>query len=437
MITEHTGQPDERIDPKQSGLPAPATGCRFCGAPLRHTFIDLGHTPLCQSVLTEAQLDQPEQTYPLHAYVCDQCWLVQLKAYVSGESIFGGEYAYFSSYSDSWLAHCERYVEAMIGRFGLDGQSKVVELASNDGYLLQYFVQRGIPALGIEPASNCAAAAEEKGVPTRVAFFGRELATRLASEGEKPDLLVANNVLAHVPDLNDFVGGMKAVLAEDGVITVEFPHLLRLIDGVQFDTIYHEHFCYYSFTTVNRIFAAHGLAVFDVQEIPTHGGSLRVFASHDGGPNAAPLPAVESMLKHEQAYGITDLATYAGFTGRVNKVKHDLLAFLLQAKREGKTVVGYGAPGKASTLMNCCGIRPDLLPYTVDRNTYKQGRYTPGGHIPIFKPDRIRETKPDYVLVLPWNLRDEITQQLAYIRAWGGRCVVPIPELEIVRPSSG
>ena len=410
----------------------PVADCRFCGSQLNHTFVDLGFTPLCESFLTQAELDQPETSYPLHAYVCDQCWLVQLKEYVSGESIFGGEYAYFSSYSDSWLAHCKRYVDDMIHRFGYDGESKVMELASNDGYLLQYFVEQGIPALGIEPAVNCAAAAEEKGVPTRVEFFGRALARQLVGEGQRPDLLIANNVIAHVPDLNDFVGGMKIVLADHGVITVEFPHLMCLMNEAQFDTIYHEHFCYYSFTTINKIFAAHGMTVFDVEELPTHGGSLRIFASHTEGPLANPRPAVAEMLKREAAYGITELKTYSDFACRVESIKHDLLAFLLDAKRAGKSVVGYGAPGKGNTLLNCSGIRPDLLPFTVDRNTYKQGRFTPGTHIPIHEPDRILQAKPDYVLILPWNLREEIVHQLGYIREWGGRCVVPIPKLEVL-----
>lgn len=416
----------------QPDTPPPATGCRFCGEPLRHTFVDLGHTPLCESFLTAAELDLPETHYPLHAYVCDQCWLVQLKEYVSGEAIFGGDYAYFSSFSDSWLAHCKRYAEAMIDRLGLNGQSRVMELASNDGYLLQYFVQRGVPALGIEPARNCAAAAEERGVPTRVEFFGKRFAEQLAGEGESPDLLIANNVLAHVPDLNDFVAGMKQVLKDDGVITVEFPHLLRLMDNVQFDTIYHEHFCYYSFTTVSRLFAAHGMTVFDVEELTTHGGSLRVYAGHTDGPRATPGPSVEVMLEREQAYGVTDLRTYDDFARRVETVKADLLTFLLEARRAGKTVAGYGAPGKGNTLLNCCGIRPDLLPYTVDRNPYKHGRFTPGAHLPIFAPEMIADTKPDFILILPWNLREEIVAQLDFIRAWGGKCVVPIPSLEVI-----
>lgn len=427
-----TDQPSAHVEVQKSDEQASSLCCRFCGAALKHTFVDLGYTPLCESFLSQEELDRPETSYPLHAYVCDQCWLVQLKEYVSGEAIFGGEYAYFSSFSDSWLAHCEHYVGSMIDRFGYNDQSKVMELASNDGYLLQYFVKRGVPALGIEPATNCAAAAEEKGVPTRVDFFGRELARALVDEGQRPDLLIANNVIAHVPDLNDFVGGMKIVLADSGVITVEFPHLLNLMDQTQFDTIYHEHFCYYSFTTMVKLFAAHGMTIFDVQELPTHGGSLRIFAGHNSGPHASPLPTVEAMLERERAYGITDLKTYADFASRVETIKHDLLRFLLDAKRDGKTVVGYGAPGKGSTLLNCCGIRPDLLAWTVDRNTYKHGRYVPGVHIPIHEPDRIHEAKPDYVLILPWNLRTEIVEQLSYIREWGGRCVVPIPTLEVI-----
>lgn len=409
---------------------ADVRGCRFCDEPLTHTFVDLGKTPLCQNVLTRRQLNEMEPFYPLHAHVCGKCFLVQLHEYVSGEHIFGGDYAYFSSYSDSWLAHCKKYTEDMSERFNLGASSQVMEIASNDGYLLQYFVQRGVPALGIEPARNVAAAAEEKGVRTLVKFFGTPLARELVRDGTRPDLLLANNVLAHVPDLNDFVEGMKVVLKPTGVITVEFPHLMRLMDGNQFDTIYHEHFCYYSFLTVERVFAAHGLTIFDVQELPTHGGSLRIFAGHSDARQ--PMDSVLEMRRREREYGIERLETYRTFAHRVEDTKAKLLTFLIEAKRAGKTVVGYGAPGKGNTLLNYCGIRTDLLAYTVDRNPYKQGKFTPGTHIPIHAPEKIAETKPDYVLILPWNLKDEIAGQLAYIREWGGRCVVPVPQAMVV-----
>ncbi len=405
-------------------------GCRFCGAPLRHSFVDLGMSPLCESFVPAERLDAMEPFYPLHVYVCDQCFLVQLTEYVSREAIFT-EYAYFSSYSDSWLEHARRYVDAIVTRFSLGPGSRVVEVASNDGYLLQYFVARGIPALGIEPAANVAREAERKGVPTLVKFFGRDTARELVAEGSHADLLLGNNVLAQVPDLNDFVAGMALLLAPGGVITLEFPHLMRLVEGNQFDTIYHEHFSYFSLFATRRVFAAHGLRVFDVEEIGTHGGSLRIYGCHDGDSSNVPTPRVGELLQREVEAGLGGLAYYASFAERVKEAKRALLEFLVLTKRAGKTVVGYGAPGKGNTLLNYCGIRTDFLDYTVDRSPYKQGKFLPGTHIPIHAPERIAETRPDYVLILPWNLKDEIMQQLAYVRDWGGQFVVPIPAVQV------
>ena len=411
--------------------PASGARCRGCAAPLSRTFVDLGMSPLCESYLRADQLNAMEPFYPLHVWVCDQCFLVQLEAYVGGEAIFS-DYAYFSSYSDSWLAHAERYTEAMITRFGLGPRSRVVEVASNDGYLLQYFVARGIPSLGIEPAANVARVAEEKGIPTLVEFFGTALARRLAAEGRQAELLVGNNVLAQVPDLNDFVAGLAIALAPAGVITLEFPHLMRLVAENQFDTIYHEHYSYFSLLAAERIFARHGLTIFDVDELPTHGGSLRLYLRH--GDAAAPRvePRVAALRERERAAGLEALAYYEQFAPRVEETKRALLTFLIEARRGGKQVVGYGAPGKGNTLLNYCGIRTDLLAYTVDRSPHKQGKFLPGTHIPIHHPDRLRETRPDYVLILPWNLKAEIAQQLAYIREWGGRCVVPIPTTQVL-----
>jgi SAM-dependent methyltransferase len=405
--------------------------CRFCGAPLHHTFVDLGMSPLCESFLSAQQLNQMEPFYPLHVYVCEQCFLVQLEAYVSADEIFT-EYAYFSSFADTWLQHAQRYTTQMIDRFHLDGQSQVIEVASNDGYLLQYFVQKQIPALGIEPAVNVAKAAVEKGVPTLVEFFGVDCARRLKLEGKPADLILGNNVLAQVPDLNDFVAGLSILLKPHGVITIEFPHLLNLVAESQFDTIYHEHFSYFSFVTVERVFAAHGLTLFDVEELPTHGGSLRIYARHTGDDSNPIGARVVELRAREVEAGITDLSYYAAFGEQVKKVKRNLLAFLIDARRAGKTVAGYGAPGKGNTLLNYCGIRTDFLDFTVDRNPYKHGKYLPGTHIPIYHPDAIRLAQPDYVLILPWNLRDEIMQQLAFIREWGGEFVVPIPDLTVV-----
>ncbi len=405
--------------------------CRFCGSPLRHQFVDLGMSPLCETYLTAEQLNEMERFYPLRVTICERCFLVQLPEYVSPAEIFR-EYAYFSSYSDSWVRHAREYTEMAIQRFRLHSRSRVVEIASNDGYLLQHFVARGIPVLGVEPAENVASAAVEKGVPTLTEFFGATTAERMVAESGRADLLIGNNVLAQVPELNDFCAGLRLLLRQDGVATLEFPHLLRLIEGHQFDTIYHEHFSYFSFFTVEKLFAAHRLTIVDVQELPTHGGSLRIFAAHDDGGSERATPAVDALRKREEEAGFTRLETYLRFEPRVARTKHRLLEFLIQARQEGRSVAGYGAPGKGNTLLNYCGIRQDFVDYTVDRNPYKQGRFLPGTHIPIFHPDRIREAQPDYVLILPWNLKDEIIEQLSYAREWGCRFVVPIPTVQVI-----
>lgn len=410
---------------------ATAFECRFCGHELKHSFVDLGMSPLCQTHISPEQLTEMEPFYPLHAYICANCFLVQLQEFVAPQDIFG-EYAYFSSYSDSWVAHAKRYADAMVDRFGFGPSSKVVEIASNDGYLLQHFVAMGIPVLGIEPAANVAKVAIEKGVPSVIKFLGRNTAAEIASEHGKADLLLGNNVLAHVPDINDFVGGMKILLGDGGVITMEFPHLLQLMLQNQFDTIYHEHFSYLSFYTVEKIFAAHGIVLFDVEEFGTHGGSLRIYGRHEGDDTKAVSERVGALRQREIDAGLTDLAAYRGFAEQIRETKRKLLEFLIRAKRAGKSVVGYGAPGKGNTLLNYCGIRQDFLDYTVDRNPYKQGKFTPGTRIPICDPSRIRETRPDFVLILPWNLKDEICEQMSFIREWGGQFVVPIPEVRII-----
>jgi SAM-dependent methyltransferase len=388
-------------------------------------------SPLCESFLRADQLNAMEPFYPLHVRVCDRCFLVQLEQYVSREEIFT-EYAYFSSFSDSWLNHARRYTEKMIEELRLTPDSHIVEIASNDGYLLQYFVERGIPVLGIEPAANVAKAAVERGVPTLVEFFGQESARRLAASGQQADLLIGNNVLAQVHDINDFVAGMKIALAPRGVITMEFPHLMRLVEDNQFDTIYHEHFSYFSLLSVSQIFAAHGLTIFDVDELPSHGGSLRIYASHTEDPLRPVTPRVDVLRAREGVAGLGGLPYYGQFGERVRETKRKLLEFLIDAKRAGKSIAGYGAPGKGNTLLNYCGIRTDFLDYTVDRNPYKHGRFLPGTHIPIHPPERIQETRPDYVMVLPWNLKKEIMEQLAFIRDWGGQFVIPIPALQVI-----
>ena len=407
-----------------------AAGCRFCHAPLTRTFVDLGMSPLCQTHLEPRELNGAEAFYPLHVFICERCLLVQLQQYVTPEAIFS-EYAYFSSFVDTLVREAERYVTAMIPRFELGPSSSVIEVASNDGYLLQHFVKRGIPVLGIEPAANVARAAEEKGVRSVVKFFGVRTAEELRGQGFAADLLLGNNVLPHVPDLHDFVGGLKILTTERGVITVDFQHLLRMMQGNQFDTIYQEHFSYLSFTFVDTLFAHHRLSVFDVEELSTHGGSLRVFAGHAGAGRERSA-AVERLLDLEKAEGMNTLDYYTRFTERVQNTKRQLLAFLIDAKRSGKSIVGYGAAGKTNTLLNYCGIRTDFLDYVVDRNPYKQGKFLPGTHIPILAPDRIRETRPDYLFIGPWNLVEEIVGQTSYIREWGGEWIVPIPEVRVL-----
>jgi len=412
--------------------PTAAPPCRFCSAPLHHTFVDLGVSPLANSYLEPAGLREPETFYPLEVFLCEECLLVQLPEAARPEEIFT-DYAYFSSYSTSWVEHARRYTEAMLERFGFGPESLVVEIASNDGYLLRHFRDRGVPVLGIEPAANVAAAAREAGIPTDNEFFTHEKARRMVAEGKRADLLVGNNVLAHVPGLNDFVAGLATVLADDGVVTMEFPHLLRLMDEHQFDTIYHEHYSYFSFTVVRKVFAEHGLTLFDVEELPTHGGSLRIYGRRTQSRAASDVgERVAELLEREEAAGLLDPATYDGFAERVRETKRKLLAFLLEAKAQGKTVVGYGAPAKGNTLLNYCGIRTDFLDFTVDRSPHKQGRYLPGTRIPIRAPEAIFEAQPDYVLILPWNLRDEIRSQMAEVASWGGRFVVAIPEVEVL-----
>ena len=401
--------------------------CRTCGSEVDHVFVDLGMSPLCENILPADQLDSPETYYPLRASVCSKCFLVQLNEYVPPEEIFS-EYAYFSSYSTTWVAHAKAYCEMIEKRLGLGQDSLAVELASNDGYLLQHFK---VPVLGIEPAANVAAVAVAKGVPTRVAFFGLELAKQLVAEGSSADLIIGNNVLAQVPDLNDFVAGIKYLLKPTGIVTLEFPHLQRLIEGNQFDTIYHEHFSYFSLISVDALARQHGLAIVDVEELSTHGGSLRVYLAHAG---SEPSAAVTEMLEREERLGFRNLDTYASFGLQVQKVKRNLLAFLIKAKDEGKKICGYGAPGKGNTLLNYCGIGPDFLDFTVDRNPYKHGRFTPGQHVPVHPVEALDAARPDYVLILPWNLKDEIVRQMSHIGDWGGKFIVPIPDVHVVDP---
>lgn len=407
-----------------------ASNCRFCATPLEHEFVNLGLSPISNAFIKPELADQDEPFYPLHAFVCGECFLVQLEEFESPDEIFS-DYVYFSSYSDSWLAHAKKFVNGATKRFGLDIDSLVIEVASNDGYLLQYFKELNVPVLGIEPATNVAEVARAAGIETIDEFFGVALASRLRDEGYSCDLLVGNNVLAHVPDINDFVGGLKIVLADNGVLSMEFPHLLKLIRHTQFDTIYHEHFSYLSLLTVQKIFRHHDLEVFDVEELSTHGGSLRVFAQHPGDPQILSA-AVSKVLSDERDAGLDTLQGYQNFSEKVAKVKDELLSFLDEARRTNKTVVGYGAPAKGNTLLNFCGVGPESIQYTVDRSPHKQGCLLPGTHIPVRAPETIDETRPDYVLILPWNLQDEIVQQLRHIEEWGGRCVVPIPELRVL-----
>ena len=404
--------------------------CRLCHAELTQSFVDLGQAPLSNAFLSPGQLRAMEPHYPLHAYVCRDCLLVQLETQVPAEAIFS-DYLYFSSYSDAWLHHAQAYAERMTRELGLNSQSLVMEIASNDGYLLQYFHQRQICVLGVEPAANVAQAALAKGVPTEIAFFGLETARRLAAAGHVADLICANNVLAHVPALNDFVAGLPIVLKPGGTITLEFPHLLRLIAECQFDTIYHEHVSYFSLLAVDRLFANHGLRVFDVDRLSTHGGSLRIHACHAGDPRQ-PTQRFRAVLAEEKLAGLAQAAGYAGFAARVIETKCQVLEFLIAARRSGRMVAGYGAPAKGNTLLNYCGVGPELLAFTVDRNPHKQGRFLPGSRIPIFAPERLRDMRPDYVFILPWNLRDEIIGQMTEVPDWGGRFVTAIPNLQVI-----
>lgn len=404
--------------------------CRFCNAPLVHVFADLGVTPLANAYVKPADAGSPDATYPLRAFVCDECWLVQAEAFASPQEIFS-DYAYFSSFSDSWVEHARRFADGAIARFGLTARSQVIEVASNDGYLLRHFVSRGIPALGIEPAQNVAKVAREAGVPTECRFFGRETATDLAERGLLADLVVGNNVLAHVPDINDFVGGMAIVLKPDGVVSFEFPHLLQLIENVQFDTIYHEHFYYLSLLAVENVLARHGLVVVDVEELPTHGGSLRVTAARGSSAAHRPTKGVEKVRNDERAAGLADVARYRAFQETILPVREGLLAFLRKAKAEGRSVAAYGAAAKGNTLLNFCGIGTDLIGYVVDRSPHKQGHLLPGSRLSIHAPERLAETKPDYVLILPWNISGEIVANND-ISAWGGRYVIAVPELAVL-----
>lgn len=408
----------------------PEMNCRFCKTPLQHTFVDLGMSPLSNSYLTLDQLNVMEPFYPLHLFVCEKCFLVQLPEFQSPGQIFS-DYAYFSSYSKSWLAHAKSYVALMVQKFGFDELSQVVEIASNDGYLLQYFHERKIPILGVEPAQNVAEVAVAAGIPTLTEFFGVDTAMKLQEDGFSADLLLGNNVLAHVPDINDFVKGLKLLLKPQGVITMEFPHLLNLMEQSQFDTIYHEHFSYLSLIAVEEIFTFHGLTLFDVEELPTHGGSLRIYARH--AENNVPISDKVIRLREQEMHkGLNQVASYTSFAQQVRSIKQDLLEFLIRTKRQGKSIVAYGAPAKGNTLLNHCGIRKDFLDYTVDLSPHKQGLFLPGTQIPIFHPDKISDTRPDYLLILPWNLKNEIIEQMGYIREWGGQFVLPIPELQVV-----
>ena len=406
--------------------------CRFCNNNLTHEFIDLVNAPPSNSFLTKDQLNEPEIFYPLKLYVCDKCFLVQIDEYKKSGEIFNQDYAYFSSFSTSWLDHARKYVDMITDRLRLDAESLVMEIASNDGYLLQYFLEKQIPCLGIEPSANTAQAAREKGIETLEGFFGVDLAERLAQEGRKADLIIGNNVLAHVPDINDFVSALKIALKNGGVVTMEFPHLMRLIEENQFDTIYHEHFSYLSFHTVRRIFAKHGLILFDVEELSTHGGSLRIYARHYNSESKSIRPSVSRLLEKESVAGMLQLDYYLNFQQKADKVKYALLSFLLEQKRQGKKVVAYGAAAKGNTLLNYCGVKKDLIKFVVDVSPHKQGMFLPGSHIPVVAEEEIKKTKPDYVLILPWNIKDEIIEQLSYIRKWGGQFVVAVPEIKVI-----
>jgi SAM-dependent methyltransferase len=409
-----------------------AMSCRFCNTPLKNIFISLGLSPLSNAYISRERLYEMEPFYPLEVYVCHNCFLAQLAEFEMPKNIFSSEYAYFSSFSDTWLTHCRQYAEKMIKRFNLNHKTFVVEIASNDGYLLQYFLKHKIPVLGIEPAKSTAQAAMAKGIPTEIVFFDTTYAQRLARSRKKADLLIGNNVLAHNPNLNDFVEGLRIALKPKGIITMEFPHILKIIENNQFDTIYHEHFSYFSFYTAQKIFISHGIVLFDVEEIPTHGGSLRIYGRHKNDNEKEITSRVGELLERERKAGLLDLGTYCNFKEKIEAAKRNLLLFLIKAKNAGKKVVGYGAPAKGNTLLNFCGIRSDFLDYTVDRNPHKQDKYLPGTHIPIRDPKAIVKDKPDYILILPWNIKAEIIKQMAFIRSWGGKFVIPIPKLEII-----
>lgn len=406
--------------------------CRFCNADLENVFIDLFNSPASNSFLTEEQLNEPESFYPLKVYTCHQCFLVQVDEYKKSDAIFDSSYVYFSSYSITWLAHAKKYVDQMIERFKFNENSRVVEIASNDGYLLQYFVQKNIPVLGVEPTSNTAEVAKGKGIESIIDFFSVRLANELSGKGIKADLLLGNNVLAHVPDIVDFTKGLKILLSEKGVVTMEFPHLVQLIENNQFDTVYHEHFSYLSFTTVKKIFEAAGLEMFDVEEIPTHGGSLRVYAKHAEDRSKKVSENVTLLLEKEKRKGITDIASYSGFQQRALKIKISLLDFLLEQKKEGKNVAAYGAAAKGNTLLNYCGVKGDLIDFVVDANIHKQNKFLPGSHIPVVNEEYLKKQKPDYIIIFPWNIKEEIKEQLSYVKEWGGKFVIAIPQFHIL-----
>ena len=415
---------------ESKSLSGKRTVCRHCEAPLVHSVVDLGVQPPCEGFVHAEQFNEPELFYPLHAMVCTECLLVQLETDVSPESIYT-EYAYFSSFSDSWLEHCRLFAEEISNRLGLNSMSQVVELASNDGYLLKNFVEKGIPAYGVEPAANIAKVAEAKGIPTVVAFFGVSTAKSLVAEGRSADLIMANNVFGHVPDINDFVAGIKVLLKDGGTVSIEIPHFMRLMENNQFDTIYHEHYCYHTLLADIRVFNSNGLRLFDVAELPTHGGSIRMLVCHQDDPRET-ITTVQSLVDMERARGLDRIETYTAFGEQVRETKRKLISFLIEAKRSGKTIAGYGAPGKGNTLLNYCGIRTDFIDFVVDRNPYKHGKFLPGSRIPIFPPEKINEMRPDYVLILPWNIKEEIMTQMAHIRNWGGQFVVPIPEVQVL-----
>jgi len=406
--------------------------CRFCKTQLKHVFIDLGNSPPSNSFLTKEQLNEPEVFYPLKVYTCHNCFLVQIDEYKKSEAIFNNNYAYFSSYSSTWLTHAEKYSAMMIKRFGIDRNSKVVELASNDGYLLQYFKQKNIPILGIEPTANTADVAIKKGIETIIDFFGVRLAKELIKKNIYADLLLGNNVLAHVPDIVDFVGGMKIILRKTGVITMEFPHLMQLVENNQFDTVYHEHFSYLSFHTVKQIFESQGLELFDVEEIPTHGGSLRIYAKHKEDKTKEISTNVAALLKKEEDKGMNALSYFNNFQQKALKVKIDLLNFLITQKNAARRIAAYGAAAKGNTLLNYCGVRNDMIEYVVDANPHKQGKFLPASHISVVNEQHLKNERPDFVIILPWNLKSEITEQLSYIGKWGGKFVIPVPELEVI-----